>query len=63
MIAGFAGSVHECQSAADYDYNITRMAWAVHWNLPAKAEAIKREMTGATLVARRNGIAELHLSK
>jgi hypothetical protein len=37
MITGFARSVHERQSAADYDYNHDKGSqyWAVHLNLPA----------------------------
>src|SRR5262249_27196860 len=36
VVAAFAGSAHERQSAADYDYNHNKdgQYWAVHRNLP-----------------------------
>jgi hypothetical protein len=45
VIGAFARSVHERQSAADYDYNHDKdgQYWAVHLNLPAAAETFKAE--------------------
>jgi hypothetical protein len=41
MISGFAGSVHQRQSAADYDHDHDKdgQYWAVHRNLPVAAES------------------------